>query len=90
MSNVSTATISVDAPLAAVSELLFALDKYPEWSSSIKAVEVLGRDDLERVSRVRKAECCAASISRPRGGANGGRFFHEVITREVFLSIISE
>ena len=53
MSNVSTATISVDAPLAAVSELLFALDKYPEWSSSIKAVEVLGRDDLERVIKAK-------------------------------------
>lgn len=53
MSNVSTATISVDASLAAVSELLFALDKYPEWSSSIKAVDVLGRDDLGRVIKAK-------------------------------------
>ncbi|TRZ73959.1 MAG: polyketide cyclase / dehydrase and lipid transport [Streptomycetaceae bacterium] len=53
MSDLSTATISVDAPLAAVTDLLFALDKYPEWSSSIKSVEVLGRDDLGRIIKAK-------------------------------------
>ena len=53
MSNLSTATISIDAPLAAVSELLFALDKYPEWSSSIKTVDVIGRDDQGRITKAK-------------------------------------
>lgn len=53
MSNLSTATISIDAPLAAVSELLFALDKYPEWSSSIKAVDVISRDDQARITKAK-------------------------------------
>ena len=53
MSNLSTATISIDAPLAAVSELLFALDKYPEWSSSIKAVDVIFRDDQARITKAK-------------------------------------
>jgi hypothetical protein len=53
MSDLSTATISVDAPLAAVTDLLFALDTYPEWSSSIKSVEVLGRDDLGRIIKAK-------------------------------------
>jgi len=53
MSDLSTATIFVDAPLAAVTDLLFALDKYPEWSSSIKSVEVLGRDDLGRIIKAK-------------------------------------
>jgi ribosome-associated toxin RatA of RatAB toxin-antitoxin module len=53
MSNLSTATISIDAPLAIVSELLFALDKYPEWSSSIKAVDVISRDDQARITKAK-------------------------------------
>jgi uncharacterized membrane protein len=53
MSDLSTATISVDAPLAAVTDLLFALDTYPEWSSSIKSVEVLVRDDLGRIIKAK-------------------------------------
>ena len=53
MSDLSTSSISIEAPLSAVSELLFALDKYPEWSTSIKAVEVLGSDDQGRITKAK-------------------------------------
>ncbi|MFZ4107895.1 MAG: SRPBCC family protein [Candidatus Planktophila sp.] len=53
MSDLSTSTISIEAPLSAVSDLLFALDKYPEWSSSIKAVEVLAKDDHGRITKAK-------------------------------------
>ncbi len=53
MSDLSTATISIDSPLAAVTEILFALDKYPEWSSSIKAVDVIDRDEQGRVTKAK-------------------------------------
>lgn len=53
MSDLSTATISIDVPLAAVTEILFALDKYPEWSSSIKAVDVIDRDEQGRVTKAK-------------------------------------
>ncbi|CAB4820890.1 unannotated protein [freshwater metagenome] len=53
MSDLSTATISIDAPLAAVTEILFALEKYPEWSSSIKAVDVIDRDEQGRVTKAK-------------------------------------
>ena len=53
MSDSSRATITIDAPLAAVTEALFALEKYPEWSSSIKSSEVVDRDDQGRVTKVK-------------------------------------
>jgi uncharacterized membrane protein len=53
MSDSSRSTISIDAPLAAVTEALFALEKYPEWSSSIKSAEVVNRDDQGRVTKVK-------------------------------------
>lgn len=53
MSDSSTATISIDAPIAAVSKLLFALDMYPQWSTSIKAVEVLASDDQNRITKAK-------------------------------------
>ena len=53
MSDLSTSSISIEAPLSAVSELLFALDKYPEWSTSIKVVEVLGSDDQGRITKAK-------------------------------------
>jgi len=53
MSELSTSTISIDSPLATVSELLFAFDRYPEWSSSIKAAEVLARDEYGRITKVK-------------------------------------
>ncbi|MSO43202.1 MAG: polyketide cyclase / dehydrase and lipid transport [Candidatus Planktophila sp.] len=53
MSDSSSSTISIDAPLAAVTEALFALEKYPEWSTSIKAVEVVARDEQGRPIKVK-------------------------------------
>ena len=53
MSDSSRATITIDAPLAAVTEALFTLENYPEWSSSIKSVEVVNRDDQGRATKVK-------------------------------------
>ena len=53
MSNLSTSTISIDATFAAVTQALFALEKYPQWSTSIKAVEVLASDDHGRITKVK-------------------------------------
>ncbi|TRZ55021.1 MAG: polyketide cyclase / dehydrase and lipid transport [Streptomycetaceae bacterium] len=53
MSDSSRSTITIDAPLAAVTEALFTLENYPEWSSSIKSVEVVNRDDQGRVTKVK-------------------------------------
>lgn len=53
MSNLSTSTISIDATFAAVTQALFALEKYPQWSTSIRAVEVLDSDDHGRITKVK-------------------------------------
>jgi len=53
MSDSSISTISIDAPLACVTEALFALEKYPEWSSSIKSAEAMARDDQGRITKVK-------------------------------------
>jgi len=53
MSDSSRSTITIDAPLAAVTEALFTLENYPEWSSSIKSVEVVNRDDQGRAMKVK-------------------------------------
>ncbi|CAB5105579.1 MAG: polyketide cyclase / dehydrase and lipid transport [Actinobacteria bacterium] len=53
MSDFSSSTITVDAPLEAVTKALFDLENYPQWSSSIKAVEVIARDDQGRITKVK-------------------------------------
>jgi len=53
MSDSSRSTITIDAPLAVVTEALFALENYPKWSSSIKSVEVVNRDDQGRATKVK-------------------------------------
>ena len=53
MSDSSRSTITIDAPLDAVTEALFTLENYPEWSSSIKSVEVVNRDDQGRAMKVK-------------------------------------
>lgn len=53
MTQFSKSSISIDAPIAAVQEALFALDKYPEWSTQIKSAEALGQDDQGRISKVK-------------------------------------
>jgi Polyketide cyclase / dehydrase and lipid transport len=53
MSDSSRSTITIDAPLATVTEALFALEKYPEWSTSIKSVEAVARDGQGRITKVK-------------------------------------
>ncbi len=53
MSEFSSSTITIAAPLAQVTEALFALEAYPQWSSSIKSVEVLNRDEQARPTKLK-------------------------------------
>lgn len=53
MSDFSSSTITIDVPLDAVTQALFDLEKYPEWSSSIKSVEAIARDDQGRIIKVK-------------------------------------
>ncbi len=53
MSDLSSSTITIDAPLAAVQEALFAISAYPTWSSSIKASEVVESDDKGQATKVK-------------------------------------
>jgi uncharacterized membrane protein len=53
MSDVSTSTISIDAPLETVRAILFDLAAYPTWSSAIKSAEVKESDDQGRATSVK-------------------------------------
>jgi hypothetical protein len=53
MSDLSSSTITIDAPLADVQGALFALDQYPAWSSAIKASEVVEKDEQGRATKVK-------------------------------------
>lgn len=53
MSDLSRSTVTIDAPFSAVSEALFALEKYPEWSGSIKSAEAVARDEQGRITKVK-------------------------------------
>lgn len=50
MSDLSSGTIIIDAPIGEVQGALFELAKYPEWSTSIKSVEVITSDDQGRLT----------------------------------------
>ena len=50
MSELSTGTVTIEAPIGEVEAALFELAKYPEWSSAIKSVEVLATDDQGRLT----------------------------------------
>jgi len=50
MSDSSKSTIIIEAPMSQVSEVLFDLEKYPEWSDSITKVKVSERDESGRVT----------------------------------------
>ena len=65
MSEFSKSTISIDAPLASVQEALFALDKYPEWSSQIKSAEALTHDDQGRITKVKMSIDAGMMKDRP-------------------------
>ena len=50
MANFSKSVLTIDAP---IEQVLFELDKYPEWSTQIKSSEALDRDDQGRVTKVK-------------------------------------
>jgi ribosome-associated toxin RatA of RatAB toxin-antitoxin module len=53
MSQKSTSTVAIDAPLADVQAALFSIESYPEWLSSIKKVDVIERDSQNRVTKAK-------------------------------------
>ena len=46
----SRSTIVIEAAMSEVSQVLFDLEKYPEWSDSITKVKVIERDEEGRVT----------------------------------------
>ena len=46
----SRSTIVIEAPMSQVIEVLFDLEKYPDWSDSITKVKVTERDEGGRVT----------------------------------------
>ena len=65
MSEFSKSTIIIDAPISAVQEALFALDKYPEWSTQIKSAEAIARDDQGRITKVKMSIDAGMMKDRP-------------------------
>ncbi len=53
MSELSTSTITIDAPIDAVRAILFDLASYPTWSTAIKSAEVKETDDQGRATSVK-------------------------------------
>jgi uncharacterized membrane protein len=53
MSELSTSTITIDAPLDVVRAILFDLGAYPTWSTAIKSAEVKASDDQGRATSVK-------------------------------------
>ena len=53
MTEKSTSTVLIDAPLAEVQEALFEVGAYPEWLSSIKKAEVLESDESGRALKAK-------------------------------------
>ena len=53
MSDLSSSTITIDAPVSAVQAALFAIDQYPSWSSAIKSAESVESDDQGRITKAK-------------------------------------
>jgi uncharacterized membrane protein len=53
MSELSSSTVTIEAPVEEVSAILKNLEAYPSWSSSIRSVEVNERDGAGNPSKVR-------------------------------------
>ena len=51
MSDMSSSTISIDAPLDQVAATLFAIGDYPQWSGAFKKVDVLESDGQGRTTK---------------------------------------
>jgi len=65
MAEFSKSTITIDAPIKEVQEALFALDKYPEWSTQIKSAEAITRDDQGRITKVKMTIDAGMMKDRP-------------------------
>lgn len=50
MSDITAGKISIDAPHSKVEAILFDLAQYPTWSSAIKSVNVLEKDEKGRAT----------------------------------------
>jgi len=55
MSEKSSSTVVIDAPLAAVQVALFDIAEYPQWLTSIKKAEVLESDGEGRPTKAKLA-----------------------------------
>ena len=53
MSDYSSSTVSIDAPIAEVGATLFAVASYPEWSGAFKKVDVLATDEQGRATKAK-------------------------------------
>ena len=53
MSEFSSSTISIDAPIAEVGATLFTVASYPEWSGAFKKVDVLESDEQGRALKAK-------------------------------------
>ncbi|MCX6430340.1 MAG: hypothetical protein NTX12_05160 [Actinobacteria bacterium] len=53
MSDITSGTVSIDAPRSEIQKLLFEIGAYPTWSKAIKSVEVLSNDAEGRVASAR-------------------------------------
>jgi hypothetical protein len=53
MSEFSSSTISIDAPISEVGATLFAVASYPEWSGAFKKVDVLETDAQGRALKAK-------------------------------------
>ncbi len=53
MADRASSSITVHAAPDAVMAVIADFEAYPEWTSQVKTVEVLGRDDAGRADRVR-------------------------------------
>jgi hypothetical protein len=65
MAEFSKSTITIDVPIYEVQEALFALDKYPEWSTQIKSAEAITRDDQGRITKVKMTIDAGMMKDRP-------------------------
>ena len=65
MAEFSKSTITIDAPIKEVQEALFALDKYPEWSTQIKSAEAITRDEQGRITKVKMTIDAGMMKDRP-------------------------
>jgi len=65
MAEFSKSTITIDVPINEVQEALFALDKYPEWSTQIKSAEAITRDNQGRITKVKMSIDAGMMKDRP-------------------------